>query len=196
MKRRIVILIALVALLAGAAIGTFVVSSYVKPAATRSEGLNVEGYATINVLNSAGKVVYTWQGHNMLFDWTISDIAACLSGNTTTSYNFGACSGWTPRLYVSWLDGNSSYDHNALASIALLPAGCNPASSYGGQLCNGWVDEASFGPSSFTASNCGSCTITGVAAGGAGTAEFDTITTSIPVVSGDSLLVTVDFYVS
>jgi hypothetical protein len=196
LKRRTVVLVALTALIAGAALGSLVLAPYVSPSAKTGEGLNVEGYATINVLNSAGQVVYTWQGHNELFSWTMSDIAACLSGNSTTSYNFGACSGWTPWVYINWQVGNNSYDLASHSSIALLPAGCNPRSPYGGQNCRGWVAEGSFGPNSFTQANCGTCTITGVVTGGAGTADFDTLTTSIPVSAGDSLLVTVDFNVS
>jgi hypothetical protein len=189
-------LIALTALIAGAALGSLVLAPYISPSAKTGEGLNVEGHATINVLNSAGQVVYTWQGNNELFSWTLSDIAACLSGNSTTSYNFGHCSGWTPWVYIDWQVGNNSYDLATRSSIALLPVGCNPSSSYGGQNCRGWVAEGSFGPNSFTQANCGTCTITGVVTGGAGTADFDTITTSIPVSAGDSLLVTVDFNVS
>jgi len=195
-KHRSFMIAAVAALLMVVSLGSFLAGSHFGTGSNPSDALNVEGYATIKVLNPAGNTVYTWQGHNMLFDWTISDIAACLSGNTTTSYHFNGCSGWTPWIYVDWQSGNHSYDLSAKSTTALLPAGCIPSSTYAGQLCDGWVAEGTFGPASFTSTNCGTCTITAVTTGGSGSALFDTITTSIPISTGDSLLVSVDFAVT
>lgn len=102
------------------------------------------------------------------------------------------------------------------ATNYLTPLGCSPNSSTGANtppLCTGWITEATFGPATFTATNCiydqsqTPCSVVSVDAGtlsqispypGYGYAEgFDTLSpTPIPVAVGDSLLVTIQFTVS
>ncbi len=153
-----------------------------------NEGLAVEGYATVKVIGPDGAVKSVWQGHNDLETWTPSGIAACLSGNGSNV--FGACgSSWTQRILIDF-GANSA---QTSATNVLYPPGCHPL----GQTitCDGWVAGGWFGPTTFTNSNCGSCTVNFVFAG-TGSGLFDRISTSINVNSGDSLVVTIQFIVS
>jgi hypothetical protein len=101
------------------------------------------------------------------------------------------------------------------ATNTLTPLGCDPNSSTGSvipPLCTGWITEATFGPTTFTPTNCIytiSQTPCGVLEVDAGTLTqlttyghtegFDYLNlnaTPILVASGDSLLVTIQFTVS
>ena len=101
------------------------------------------------------------------------------------------------------------------ATNTLTPLGCGPNASTGSTippLCTGWITEATFGPTTFTPTNCIytiSQTPCGVLEVDAGTLSqlttyghtegFDYLNlnaTPILVASGDSLLVTIQFTVS
>jgi hypothetical protein len=97
------------------------------------------------------------------------------------------------------------------ATNVLTPLGCNSNGiTLGGQLCTGWITSATFGPGTFTATNCiydisqTPCAIVNVDAGTLttlttyGSSEgFDYLNpTPIPVAVGDSVLVTIQFTVS
>lgn len=104
----------------------------------------------------------------------------------------------------------------ASATNYLTPLGCWPNSSTAAStppLCTGWTTESTFGPGTFTSTNCiynqaaTPCSVVQVDAGtsqmnpypaGYGNGEgFDYVNpTPIPVSAGDSLLVTIQFSIS
>lgn len=106
---------------------------------------------------------------------------------------------------------------NAAATNILTPLGCDPNAGTPaptGPLCSGWITQATFGPTTFTATNCiydisqTPCAVLEAGAGplsqmanpsyGIGNAAFDilTVPTPISVAAGDSMLVTIQFTVS
>jgi len=101
------------------------------------------------------------------------------------------------------------------ATNILTPLGCDPNPSTGASippLCTGWITQATFGPTTFTPTNCiytisqTPCAVLEVDAGTLSqlttyghTEGFDYLdlnATPIVVASGDSLLVTIQFTVS
>jgi hypothetical protein len=98
----------------------------------------------------------------------------------------------------------------ASATNTLTPLGCNPNQISDPELCSGWITQATFGPTTFTSTNCiynisqTPCAVTEVDAGTLSqlttyghTEGFDYLNpTPIPVSAGDSLLVTIDFTIS
>lgn len=106
-------------------------------------------------------------------------------------------------------------EENIGATNTLTPLGCDPNASTGassGPVCSGWITEATFGPTTFTAGNCLTtisqtpCAVVQVGTGVLSqlntygyTNAFSAInlgSTPIPVAAGDSLLVTIQFTVS
>ena len=108
----------------------------------------------------------------------------------------------------------SGCEENIAATNTLTPLGCGPNGSTGAPLplCSGWITEATFGPTTFTATNCvyttsqTPCAVTSVGTGVLSqltsygyTNAFSAINlgaTPIQVAAGDSLLVTIQFTVS
>jgi hypothetical protein len=182
------------ALAAGIALGSFIVAPSLLTSPTprsANQGLMVEGFATITVLNPDGSVASVWRGHNTLSDTTRNAIAQCASGNSSAAAGFNSCSGWTPNILIR-INGQQP-GVSAQASNTLTPPGCNPK-VYG---CTGWISEATFGPSTFTQSNCnGGCTVTLVLTLPNSYTNFDYFNTSISAKVGDSLLVSIQITVS
>lgn len=159
------------------------------------QSLSVEGFATITVFNPDGSVASVWKGHNAVYPYGLNAIAGCASGATSSPWPYGACSGWVKAIRLT-LSTPSTVVQNATNTPT--PVGCTP----GGPtlLCSGWVSQATFGVSSFTYGNCGSsCTLTKVETYMSTTPfflGFDYITTSVALVPGNSILVSINFTVS
>lgn len=157
-------------------------------------------------------------------------------GPDSTTGASGSCSSFTDGVYIvfapadyPFIGGTCSQNAgaqtengfsvtgcqaNAQAVNTLTPLGCDPNSTTSGgnpALCTGWITEATFGPTTFTATNCiysNSQTPCAVLDVGAGTLSqlstygtngaFDYLNPSpiIPVSAGDSLLVTIQFTIS
>ena len=206
---------------------------------TKNQGLVIGGTETIKVLAPDGSVVSTWQGPDPLSTYAINGIVNCIpgtNGGSTTPLEFGSCSSWITGIEI-FTDspagicneassfsgpGNSlgpqcSTDA-AAATNTLTPINCLSPSSVS---CTGWITEATFGPSTFTQTNCGnSCAVEFVMAGPLGTGRsqlgggvsFDYICAANYIAGGsgysclsgaiatvlpqDSLLVTIQFTVS
>jgi hypothetical protein len=176
--------------------GIFAYASVLSPPKGHSDGINLGDEVTIEVFNPDGTLARVWHGYNSLLPQGINAIAGCISGATTTPYGWGSCSSGIGGITIQWdVDlSNSPVTNTPFANSAGNP--CDP--STGAPDCTGWVSTATFPSTTFTTSNCGSsCTIFRAAASASGgSVYFDSISTSLEVVPGDSVVVTITFNVS
>jgi hypothetical protein len=207
-----------------------------------NQGLLLSGTATFKVLGPDGSLVSQWTGPDPLTNAAINAIAACLPGSDGGSTDpigpgspsgaSGSCSSFVSAAAVVFgpmgtgctENGGAQTENSfsvtgcvvtAPATNTLTPVGCDPNASTGSTippLCTGWITEATFGPATFTSTNCNygvsqtPCAVLEVATGVNGvitnpsygpTNGFDQIfPTPISLSSGDSLLVTIQFTVS
>lgn len=198
--------------------------------ASNKDGLYISGTETIKVVAPDGKMVSTWTGPDPLSANAFNAIAGCVTGisNPGAGGVYGSCSGWITGMSIQTdTPGhtcNAGPDEETYCSFltapvsnTLTPVGCTTGSTTTYGSCTGWITEAIFGPTTFTAANCGSsCNVETVQAGyssGGGVYGFDLICSAdfnyagfqpLPCLSGeiatvgpsDSLLVTIQFTVS
>lgn len=238
----------IVAVAVCAALGGMLVGSALLPgllghnaAGKEQQGLVLSGTETIKVLSPQGAVISTWKGPDPLTITAINAIAACLVGQTGPAgvSVYGDCpssgSTWIQQVEIDFGTGCTFLTYyggvcgvsDATATNTLTlngQAGCDPSSPETTSNCNGWITEATFGPGTFTSTNCKtSCALQNVQTqlnigppNGPGSAAFDylctsefgtimvgttpspcTLTSSPATMSpGDSLLVTIQFTVS
>lgn len=201
---------------------------------TARQGLTIAGTETLKVLGPDGQVISTWQGPDPLTFDGMNGIASCVTGTnggTLTPDAFYECSTWISNIGIAFdkpsvtcTSAAEFTDCTQLESVAsnyLTPQACYDTTPYpeGSTLCSGWQTQATFGPNSFTAANCGtSCHVQMIRTlgGTGGGAVFDELCTgsfgasdtstgvkcnlgggAIPAISpGDTLLVTIAFTVS
>ena len=198
---------------------------------TKNQGLLISGTETVKVLRPDGSVISTWVGPDPLSSNTQNAIAGCATGLSqpvgSTPYGvFGSCENWIGSIEL-WTDGPSgtctvyltdnskycTYVNPVPATSTLTPIGCTTGSSIAYGTCTGWITEATFGPTTFTPSSCGSsCAVQEVIGASPAGWAFDTLcaATFAPgepgancmsgsiatVAPQDSLLVTIQFSVS
>jgi hypothetical protein len=196
-----------------------------------NQGLTISGTETVKVLAPDGSVVSTWKGPDPLSPNVQDAIAGCATGiaQPTGSVPYGvfsSCEDWIGAIAL-WTDapsgvctlfqvGNTkycTYVNPAPATNTLTPLGCTTGSSTAYGSCTGWITEATFGPTTFTSTSCGtSCgveEVTGTSSVGwafdsicslafnDGTQDLPCLSTPIATVAPqDSLLVTIDFSVT
>jgi hypothetical protein len=151
---------------------------------TRQDNVKIQGMGFFQVFDSQGRLVSQQTEHNSLYANGVNNMAACLSG-VSTSGNYGGapCTGVTNGIGATWtcnggsncLNGvitvadNTKDDGScgggglacagdAVATDALTPSGCN---EFGTNSCVGWAVTATFPSELFTTSSCAtSCTVT------------------------------------
>jgi len=243
-----------VALVAGILLGTIFSGNLFSPQrvsnpnhggdANTIQGVAFAGNETLKVLGPDGQVVSTWKGPDPLTVNAINAIAACLVGQTgefgVSVFQYCPTSGstWIQQIEIDFGSGctwltSSTYSGGCGVSDAIATntltlngqAGCDPSSSISTDNCNGWITEATFGPATFTTTNCPTTCplqnvqtqlIIGPGPNGPGGAAFDYLCTSefgsitvgtspepctlssspATMSPGDSLLVTILFTVS
>jgi hypothetical protein len=182
-------------------------------AAGTTQGLRVEGVATINVIGPNGQVLRQETVHNTLDN--AAEIALCLSNapvsgwvwsGATGSFGTGTGDEWCPGGSESLDSSYTQYVYVAAgtcttlfsdcpntqgAQVSITPLNCNPQTSHldhnNGGSCTGWLVSAGFSPGSFS-SSCSSypCTVNVIGtAAGSGTSPFfdDIIPSSLTIPS-------------
>lgn len=161
------------------------------------ESIPIGGYVVVKAYHADGQLYATWQGHNSLYEWAVSAIAECMSGQGSSPEGFDTCSGMTPNVWA-YDDGTSEPTVTATATNTLLPAGCSTTSNP--PTCTGWQSTGTIVFSASTPS--GISYPYSVNQGGAAAQEsyipFDTVSISpaITANAGDSLVITVTFSIT
>ena len=144
------------------------------------QGLILSGTVTVKVLGSDGRVVSTWSGPDPINPADASFLIGCILGHNGGQLNNGLnqinvngdpCDTYISQVVI-FTDTPSGPCSNADASeLGSPPPVCttifSPASNtatapppetscLNNQDCTGWVTETTYGPSTFTDSNCGS----------------------------------------
>lgn len=224
-KRKILIVsavVVVVAVVVGSALATELATGVSSP--RKYQVLSISGTETIRVIAPDGRVTSTWTGADPLIPGAINAMAACISGVTTANVGNYPCYGMIGKIHLE-TDSSSgtctsvspncwSYDiFNQTSPFpihdTLTPPGCTPRSEL--LLCNGWITTATFGPSTFTSTNCGSqcsvelvstdidvlCTTTwGTYYGGVPCQPASPPASFATVSAGDSLAINIQFTVS
>lgn len=144
------------------------------------QGLILGGTVTVKVLGSNGRVVSTWSGPDPINPADASFLIGCILGHNGGALSNGlsqpgvggdACDTFISQVVI-FTDTPSGPCTNTgegglegpapVCTIIFSPASNTPTapppetSCLGNQDCTGWVTEATYGPSTFTSSNCGS----------------------------------------
>lgn len=217
-------------LVIGVLIGSTVFASLLSQnaAGTERQSLMISGTETIKVLGPGGDVISTWQGPDPITANTINALAGCITGinaGGSPAGVFGSCESWIGGIAL-WTDSPAgtctvpntatkvcTYVNPIPATNTLTPVGCTTGSTSSYGTCTGWITEATFGPTTFTSSNCGtSCVVQEVIGVAPNNYPFDTLCASTfapgepsagcmsgsiaTVAPQDSLLVTIQFTAS
>lgn len=142
------------------------------------QGLKFSGIVTVKVLGSDGRLVSTWSGPDPINPSDASFLIGCIlghnggqSGNGLSAAGGDACDTFISQVVI-FTDTPSGPCTNAGegglegpppdCTIIFSPASNTPTAPppetncLGNQDCTGWVTETTYGPSTFTTSNCGS----------------------------------------
>jgi len=167
----VVAAIAVAAALGGLLVGSAVFPGFLNQdaAGKQVQGLLISGTETVKVIAPDGRVVSTWQGPDPLTADSINAIVNCVTGASTTPEGFGSCSGWVNSLMIVFDCSDSdtvgcqalyptstrlaNYEASTPATSTRTPIGCDATST--SPLCTGWIFEGTFGPATFTSTNCG-----------------------------------------
>lgn len=200
-------------------------------------GLLLTGTENVKVMAPDGNIVSQWTGPDPVTYLTQNALAACITGTDGGSTDpigppsviggSGSCSSFINAVAIVYapeygcvinmeavtLNGFTVTGCQAATSATnyLTPLGCSPNSSTAANpppLCSGWITQATFGPGTFTSTNCiynqaeTPCSVVQVDAGNLQQmlifdGSFDYVNpTPIPVAAGDSMLVTITFTIS
>jgi hypothetical protein len=211
-KKSKVILVGVAVVLVALIVGSVATIAFYSIAAPRnpSEGLGIEGVATITLYGPSGQTLGVWSAHNSLVALGKDGIAKCLSGVSS-----GSCPG-APKGISSFTslieiavgtctNAESNCGISSSASNTLTPNSC--ASLY---QCSGWIASATFTPSNLfspSPNGCSStCNLNDVVSSwtpwfGISGTNFDDIPSAnfpspISIAPGDSLAVNIQFTVS
>jgi len=123
-----------------------------------------------------------------------------MSGNSTTPNLFGTCSPMTPLVWAQGVEVNppgAGVPFYATATNTMLPSGCTPVGNP--PTCTGWQTTGTVTFSTGPPNNpTFPITLNSAGASGQDDVPFDTVSLSptITVNAGDSLVVTVTFSIS
>lgn len=164
------------------------------------QDIPIGGYVVIKAYHSNGKLFATWSGHNTLSVFAVNAIANCISGVSDTPDIFGTCSSMTSNVWVQGLEVSGDNPNNipfeGTAANSLLPSGCiSVATDENGGLttCTGWQTT---GTITFSGSDLPVAVDSGGAEGPGVVFDQVSISPTITVNAGDSLVVTVTFSIT
>ena len=123
------------------------------------QSISIAGTVKLQAYSASGALLSTWQWPDPLVTDSLSNIAFCFSGSNSLAFNPN-CHSWINAIDIYTDSPSGTCSHTAFLNCTylqgtapnyLLPIGCSV--NYD---CTGWESQATFGPTTFTSSNCGS----------------------------------------